>query len=109
MRAQVKESFVRGWFSFQWRRTVDEGDDGVDLLLWRRLGLHGLLGTLLVPQPCEGARRADLLRLQYASFFLLSSLSRIWALNFTGCAGASSEFQRSTGRVVDERGRGLVG
>ena len=108
MRAQVKESIVRGWFSFQWRRTVDEGDGGFNLLLRRRLGLHGLLGTLLVPQPCGGVRRAALLRLQYVSFFLLYSLSHNRALNFTERAGTSSEFQRSTARVVDGRGRGLV-
>ena len=88
---------------------MDEGDGGFNLLLRRRLGLHGLLGTLLVPQPCGGVRRAVLLRLQYVSFFLLSSLSRNRALNLTVCAGALSEIQRSTGRVVEGNGRGLVG
>ena len=108
MRAQVRESIVRGLFSFKWRRTVDEGDGGVNSQLRRRLGLHGLLGTLLVPQPCGDARLAVLLHLQHVSFFLLSSLSRNRALNFAVCAGTPSEIQRGTARMVDERGRGLV-
>ena len=75
---------------------MDEGDDGVNFQLRRRLGLHGLLGTLLVPQPCEDARLDLLSHLHNLSFFLLFSLSRNRVLNLTVCAGASSECQRST-------------
>ena len=75
---------------------MDEGDNGVNFQLRRRLGLHGLLGTLLVPQPCEDARLDLLSHLHNLSFFLLFSLSRNRVLNLTVCAGASSECQRST-------------
>ena len=61
---------------------MDEGDDGVNFQLQRRLGLHGLLGTLLVPQPCGGVRCDLLSHLQYSSFLLHFSLSLIPLLNF---------------------------
>ena len=75
-------SNVRGWFSFKWRRLVDEGDDGVNFWLRRRLGLHELLGTLLVPQLCEGVRCDLLFLLHNLSFFLLFPFSLNRALNF---------------------------
>ena len=95
-------------FFHKWRCGVVLSKCSVSSLLRRKLGLGQWLGTLLVPPLVRGVRLAFLLHLPQFSYLLLSYLSRNRVLNFTVCAGTPSEFQRSTARVVDERGRGRV-